>query len=130
MEGDPVTSRQEVKRELARVLSLAAALQVLLLGISPASEAQTLRVPAEWEPQEALWLQWPGRFEKDYEPAYAKISNIVVQYQPLHILHNTNSIRNQARNAITAAGGNPDHPNITWHAIPNQNAWMRDNGPV
>jgi len=109
---------------------MAAALQALLLGIPATGEAQTRRVPAEWEPQEALWLQWPGRFEKDYEPAYAKISNIVVQYQPLHILHNTNSIRNQARNAITAAGGDPDHPNITWHAIPNQNAWMRDNGPV
>ena len=109
---------------------MAAALQALLLGIPATGEAQTRRVPAEWEPQEALWLQWPGRFEKDYELAYAKISNIVVQYQPLHILHNTNSIRNQARNAITAAGGDPDHPNITWHAIPNQNAWMRDNGPV
>jgi agmatine/peptidylarginine deiminase len=29
-----------------------------------------------------------------------------------------------------AAGGNPDHPNITWHRIANENAWMRDNGPV
>ena len=27
------------------------------------------RVPAEWEPQEAIWLQWPGEWEKTYEEA-------------------------------------------------------------
>jgi agmatine deiminase len=88
------------------------------------------RIPAEFEPQEALWLQWPGAFEQTYVPAYAEITNVVVQYQPLHILYDKNSIRNQARNAISAAGGDPDHPNITWHHISNENAWMRDNGPV
>ena len=25
------------------------------------------RVPAEWEPQEAIWLQWPGPWEKTYD---------------------------------------------------------------
>ena len=102
----------------------------LLAAAEPGALAQDIRVPAEWEPQEALWLQWPGRFEKTYEPAFAQISRIVSIYQPLHILHNTNLVRNQARAAIASAGGDPDHPNITWHAIPNQNAWMRDNGPV
>ncbi|MCH7869734.1 MAG: agmatine deiminase family protein [Myxococcales bacterium] len=106
---------------------------LLLLGsfsVAAIAAAQTRRVPAEWELQEALWLQWPGPFEKTYEPAFAEISNVVVQYQPLHILYDTNSIRNKARNAITAAGGDPDHPNIIWQAISNENAWMRDNGPV
>ena len=28
---------------------------------------KTKRVPAEWEPQEAIWMQWPGYWEKDYE---------------------------------------------------------------
>jgi agmatine deiminase len=88
------------------------------------------RVPAEWEPQGALWLQWPGAFEQTYVPAYAAITNVVVQYQPLHILYDRNSIKNQARTAITSAGGDPDHPNISWHLVSNENAWMRDNGPV
>lgn len=103
----------------------------IALGAAAAATAQPVRrVPAEFEPQEALWLQWPGRFEKTYEPAFAQISNVVVQYQPLHILTDSTRIRNEARAAITAAGGDPDHPNITWHAIANDNAWMRDNGPV
>jgi agmatine/peptidylarginine deiminase len=29
------------------------------------SKSSLKRVPAEWEPQEAIWLQWPGRWEKD-----------------------------------------------------------------
>lgn len=90
----------------------------------------TIRVPAEFEQQEAIWLQWPGRWEKDSEAAFAKMTNIIVQYEKLHILHNNNTIRKEARSAIKSAGGNPDHANITWHEIGNDSAWMRDNGPV
>jgi len=123
------TRRKRTTRRVRRALAVGLA-TLLVLGTMSMAAAQDQRVPAEWEPQEALWLQWPGPFEKDYEVAYAHISNVVVQYQPLHILYNSNPIRNQARNAIAAAGGDPDHVNITWHAIANQNAWMRDNGPV
>jgi agmatine deiminase len=104
---------------------------LIVLATASAAEAQPIRrVPAEFEPQEAIWLQWPGPFEKTYEPAYAEISKVIVQYQKLHILYDTNAIRNKARAAIADAGGDPDHSNITWHSISNENAWMRDNGPV
>jgi len=43
------------------------------------------RVPAEWEPQEAIWMQWPGYWEKDYELTFAKITNIISRYEKLHI---------------------------------------------
>ncbi len=89
-----------------------------------------IRVPAEWEPQEAIWLQWPERFEKAHQPAFAQITNVIVQYQKLHILCDNHTLRNAARAAIRAAGGNPDDDNITWHLIANDNAWMRDNGPL
>jgi agmatine deiminase len=103
---------------------------VALAAASAATAQPVRRVPAEFELHEAVWLQWPGRWEKTYEPAFAQISNVIAQYQTLHILYDTNRIRNEARDAITIAGGNPDHPNIVWHSIPNENAWMRDNGPV
>ncbi len=89
-----------------------------------------IRVPAEWEQQEAVWLQWPGRYEKAYEPAFAEMSTIIAAYQPLHILYDSDRIAGEARDAIAAAGGDPDDPAIFWHAIANDNAWMRDNGPV
>ena len=88
------------------------------------------RVPAEWEPQAAIWLQWPGRWEKMYEPAFAQIAAIISRYQTLHILYDNDKVRNQARKKIKAAGGNPFDDNIVWHRIPINSAWMRDNGPV
>ena len=92
--------------------------------------APVKRVPAEWEPQAAIWLQWPGRWERAYEPAFAKISAVIAGYETLHIIHGSSKIRQDARAAISRHGGDPDHPNIVWHAVPNDSAWMRDNGPV
>ena len=97
---------------------------------SAGTAISTKRVPAEWEPQEAIWLQWPGSYEKTYEMAFAKMTAVIIKYQKLHILHTSSPIRDQARAAMAGAGADPDHPNIVWHAVPNDNAWMRDNGPV
>ncbi len=108
-------------------------LLLMLIGFAAApavGQDVTKRVPAEWEPQEAVWLQWPGPWEMSYEKAFAKFSNIIVRYQKLHILTATKRIHRQARGAISAAGGDPDHANIVWHDIPNDSAWMRDIGPV
>ncbi|MCP3673992.1 MAG: agmatine deiminase family protein [Gammaproteobacteria bacterium] len=95
-----------------------------------ATPKSIIRVPAEWETQEAIWLQWPGAFEKVYEPSFAKMATVIIQYEKLHILYDSNVIKEDARLAISQAGGDPDHSNITWHAIGNDNAWMRDNGPI
>ena len=37
-------------------------LLISVMSINQANEfdRQTVRVPAEWEPQEATWMQWPG----------------------------------------------------------------------
>jgi len=88
------------------------------------------RVPAEWEPQAGVWLQWPGPWERSYETAFARISSVIVRYQPLHILYGSPAIQSTAKNAIRRVGANPDDPNIHWHAVPYNSAWMRDNGPV
>lgn len=89
-----------------------------------------IRVPAEWEPQEAIWLQWPGRYEKAYEASFAKMIKVIVEYEKLHILVASEKIAGEARTAIISQGGDPDHNNLIWHAIDNDSAWMRDNGPV
>ena len=105
----------------------------LNFGADSASASEQIpskRVPAEWEPQEAIWLQWPGRYEKTHETAFAKMATVIVEYENLHILHDSGAIRDQARAAISKAGGDPDHQNIVWQAIANDSAWMRDNGPA
>ena len=91
---------------------------------------KTKRVPAEWERQEAIWMQWPGYWEKDYEITFAKISEIVSRYEKLNILYDSKQIYEDAQKAIKDNEADPNNKNIYWHKVPNDNAWMRDNGPV
>ena len=91
---------------------------------------KTKRVPAEFEPQEAIWMQWPGYWEKDYEIAFAKIADIISRYEKLHILYNSDQIYADAQKAINDRKVDPQNKNIHWHLVPYDNAWMRDNGPV
>ncbi len=93
-------------------------------------QAAAKRVPAEWEPQAATWLQWPQRWEGMYVEAFARFSQIISRYQTLHILYDSEVTRTRARQAILDAGGDPARANILWHGIANDSAWMRDNGPV
>ncbi len=95
-----------------------------------AADESSRRVPAEWEPQEAIWMQWPGRHEQSYETAFARMARVIAPYETLHILHSGASVLESARRMIAREGGDPDHPNITWHAVASDSAWMRDNGPV
>ena len=119
---------QTLFRRLLWALFLIAS--VVSAGADHVKADSVRRVPAEWELQEAIWLQWPGRWEKSHETAFALISNVIARYEKLHILHASTKIEADARAAIAREGGDPDHPNIVWHAIANDNAWMRDNGPV
>ncbi|MCE2520087.1 MAG: agmatine deiminase family protein [Alphaproteobacteria bacterium] len=75
-------------------------------------------------------MQWPGPYEKSYETAFARIANVIADYEKLHILHSGPAILESAKRVITREGGDPDHPNIAWHAVASDSAWMRDNGPV
>ena len=91
---------------------------------------QSKRVPAEWEPQEAIWMQWPGFLEKDYEITFANIADIVSRYEKLHILYHSDQIYSDAQKALRNVKADPQNKNIHWHEVPNDNAWMRDNGPI
>ena len=102
-------------------LRLAWVLVGCLLGspqVTEIASAETVRrVPAEWEPQAGVWLQWPGPWERSYETAFARISSVIVGYQPLHILYGSLAIQSAAKNAIRQVGANPDDLNIHWHAV-------------
>jgi agmatine deiminase len=86
------------------------------------------RVPAEWESHAATWMQWPGQWESVMRPAFADIINVIQDYEPVHLLTSSESEKTEAE-AFLANHGVPK-TNITWHIIPIDNAWMRDNGPV
>ena len=108
---------------------------LLILVMSNSSQAnefkyQTNRVPAEWEPQEAIWMQWPGYWEKNLEITFAKIADIISRYEKIHILYHSKQIYADAQKALRDIGADPENKNIYWHKVPYDNAWMRDNGPI
>lgn len=106
--------------------------------VPPSTEGPTVRVPAEWEPQDAVWLQWPQRWESDYEPTFAKIVAAILHHEDVHVLVAEDRTRTAAEAALQTAGvseaviaGDPSAEGfqLMWHAVANDNAWMRDNGP-
>ncbi len=105
---------------------------LVMINNSQANEFNNLtnRVPAEWEPQEAIWMQWPGYWEKNLEISFAKIADIISRYEKVHILYHSNQIYADAQKAIRDIEADPENKNIYWHKVPYDNAWMRDNGPI
>ena len=86
------------------------------------------RVPAEWEPHEATWMQWPKGVESYYRENFSRIIDALQEYEPVNIIVKDQSARTQARNYLIYQG--ISLTNITWHIMPYDSAWLRDNGPV
>ena len=64
------------------VVALLSCVFMSIASIVSAGEAIPVkRVPAEWEPQEAIWLQWTGSWEKSFETSFARLSSVIVQYE-------------------------------------------------
>ncbi len=88
----------------------------------------TIRIPAEWEPHEATWMLWPGRYEAMYREEFAKIIKVLQNYEPVVIGCRNAGLKKNALKVLQ------EHEvplsNIRFEQILNDNAWMRDNGPV
>lgn len=85
--------------------------------------SDTRRTPAEWEPQAAVWMQWPQSFDgAEFEDAFAGMVEVMSRYEDVHLL---------AANDRTQASGEEalDGIDVTWHQVPTSSVWMRDNGP-
>ncbi len=95
---------------------------------TPAPVETGIRVPAEWETHAATWMQWPNRYEANMRTAFADIIDVVQDYEPLHLLTGSASEEAEARRFLSQQG--VADTNITWHVVPVDNAWMRDNGPI
>jgi agmatine deiminase len=87
-----------------------------------------IRVPAEWELHAATWIQWPTQWEADMRPAFADIIKIIQDYEPVHLLTGSLSEKAEADKYLAERG--IPNTNITWHIVPVDSAWMRDNGPI
>lgn len=93
-----------------------------------AAQTSSRRIPGEWEPHKATWMQWPTEWEKDLKSNFAGIIDVVQEYEPLNIVVLDQAMKTSAIEYLDGKGV-PDK-NITWRIAPYDSAWLRDNGPV
>lgn len=88
-------------------------------------------MPAEWEPQEAVWFSWPHpggiSFPDAYGPipgAMAALVRAAAEFQPVRVNVNDAAEEAEARRLV----GRNDA--VEYFHVPTDEPWCRDHGPV
>ena len=91
------------------------------------------RMPAEWEPQEAVWLSWPhklaswpGNF-RPIPPKFAEIATHISRRQKVRI-NIARPLQKRAWSLIEKAWAVLE--NVEFYTHPTDDAWCRDHGPI
>ncbi len=91
------------------------------------------RMPAEWEPQAAVWLSWPhnratwpGQF-RPIPGVFAGIVARISQFEPVRI-NCAAPLQPRAQRLCVQAGAKM--VNVTFYDHPTNDAWCRDHGPI
>ena len=91
------------------------------------------RMPAEWEPQEAVWFSWPHNLKTwpgYFRPIPAKFAEIVAhisRFEEVRI-NATHALHKRAWSLIKKAKA--DLTKVTLFDHPTNDAWCRDHGPI
>jgi agmatine deiminase len=92
------------------------------------------RMPAEWEPHEATWLNWPhnqNSWPGNFEPipiVYVQLIEELVKSERVFINVNDDAAENTVRRLLEKNHISLDQ--ITFHRIPSNDAWIRDCGAI
>ncbi len=91
------------------------------------------RMPAEWEPQAAVWLSWPHNRETwpgNFRPIPAVFARIAAEISRRETVR-INIARPLQRRAWSLLGREKaDLKNVEFHDHPTNDAWCRDHGPI
>jgi agmatine deiminase len=91
------------------------------------------RMPAEWAPQEAVWLSWPHKrasWPGQFRPVpytFAKIVAAISRFEGVRI-NAAAALHARAKRLCAAAGA--DLARVTFFDHPTNDAWCRDHGPI
>jgi agmatine deiminase len=91
------------------------------------------RMPAEWEPQEAVWLSWPTNREtwpgcfRRIPAKFAEIAAQISRREKVRINIGATR-RKRAQRLVSEAGA--DTGNVEFFNHPTNDAWCRDHGPI
>lgn len=87
------------------------------------------RLPAEWEPQAAVWMAWPHRWSTwvgDVTPVpacFARLVRQIARHAPVRVLA-AGAALDEARRHLDGADG------VSLVDRPTNEPWLRDSGPV
>lgn len=91
-------------------------------------------LPAEWAPQVAVMLTWPHE-DSDWrpwlaqvEPVFVRIAAEVARREDVVIACRDAALAGRVRGLLGAAG--VDLARVRLHAVPTQDTWARDHGPI
>jgi agmatine/peptidylarginine deiminase len=93
-----------------------------------------LRLPAEWEPQDAVLIAWPHEGTDwaerlaEVETTYVALAAAVVRFQPLVVIVADGRVHAGAERALRGAG--VDLERIRFVELPYDDTWLRDSGPI
>lgn len=90
-------------------------------------------MPAEWEPQDGIWLAWPhdeGTFPdlEGVKEAYADIISVVCKLEKVNLLVRDTDDLEEARRLV-ARRTSPSPHNLVPHEVDYADVWIRDYGP-
>ncbi len=102
-----------------------------LRGPTPTPKDLGFRMPAEWEPQEAVWfvwprdpLTWPDRVDQARGTFLNAMRHVTPHQRVDLVVHH--DLADQAKATVAAAG----IKNVAFHAVDHQDSWIRDYGPT
>ena len=95
------------------------------------------RMPAEWEPQTAVWLQWPGEhpaapgdlgFQMQMEKTWLLMTRAILEVARVGILAQSDAQAEHLRRSFEYYGFDPGRIDI--HVTRTTDVWHRDSGPI
>lgn len=102
--------------------------------VSSATPAELgFRMPAEWEPQAAVWLSWPHRratWPGQYRAVPHMFAELVAQISRFEEVRINAAKGLQERAKRLCAEAKVDLARVTFFAHPTNDAWCRDHGPI
>ena len=90
-------------------------------------------MPAEWEPHEGTWLQWPhdGPFPDEQirlTSLWLAMTDALREHESVHIIAEDERHGEHIKQLVHYYAW--DESKINIHVIPTDDVWVRDNGPI
>jgi agmatine deiminase len=98
-----------------------------------ASSLPSLLLPAEWEPQRAVWFTWPQNADtwtpvwSDAEQVYETVIRHALRFQDVNVLVSTPERKSQLEQRFAEARAEAEHA-LEFLLCPTNDSWIRDYG--